>query len=118
MTRNERLKAFEMRLDGHNWSEIANELGYSLNGVKHDLMNVVMSKTRQVNCAFPVIRRYIEEHCDGSIRAFSNACGLSYGSLYYRLGGRASVPEAYQKIICDLIGMPRDIVFQRDEEDY
>ena len=29
MTKHERLKAFEMRLDGSNWSEIGRELGYS-----------------------------------------------------------------------------------------
>lgn len=29
MTKQERLKAFEMRLDGRNWSEIGRELGYS-----------------------------------------------------------------------------------------
>ena len=37
MTREERIKAFTMRIDGHNWQEIAREIGYADCTIKNDL---------------------------------------------------------------------------------
>ena len=40
MTRSERMKAFEMRLGGANWSEIGRELGYTSTTVRCDLVKI------------------------------------------------------------------------------
>lgn len=49
MTKHERLKAFEMRLDGSSWSKIGRELGYTSATIHKDLLGCVMTKPRQVN---------------------------------------------------------------------
>ena len=51
MTKQERLKAFEMRLDGCNWSQIARAVGFSSTTVHLDLVGFELSRPRLVNCA-------------------------------------------------------------------
>ena len=117
MTKQERLKALEMRLDGSNWSEIGRALGYSSTAVKQDLQGCVLTKPRQVHCVYPVIRRIITEDYGGSVRAFADACGISYGAMYYTLSGKCFVPEERQEIISAAIGIPPAEAFVREAED-
>ena len=117
MTKQERLKAFEMRLDGSNWSEIGRELGYSSTTVKQDLLGCVMAKPRQVTCVYPAIRRIITEEYGGSVSAFADACGISYNAMYYTLSGKCFVSEERQEIISAAIGIPPAEAFVREAED-
>ena len=61
MTKQERMKAFEMRIDGCNWTQIGRALGYASTTVQQDLMGCIMAKPRQVNCVYPAIKRVIVE---------------------------------------------------------
>ena len=94
MTKQERLKAFEMRLDGSSWAEIADALGYTANTVQCDLKACMIAAPRQVNCVYPAIRRIITERYGGSVRSFASACGVSQNSMYAVLPGK-SRPNAY-----------------------
>lgn len=116
MTRKDRLKAFEMRLDGSSWSEIGSALGYAATTVKQDLRGCVMAPPRQVTCVYPAIRRVITEDYGGSVRAFADACGITYGAMYYALSGKHSVKPERQKIICTVVGLPPAETFAREEE--
>ena len=116
MTKQERMKAFEMRLDGSNWSEIGRELGYSSTTIKQDLLGCVMTKPRQVTCVYPAIRRIITEEYGGSVSAFADACGISYGAMYYTLSGKCFVPPERQEVISKAIGLPPVEAFEREEE--
>lgn len=117
MTKHERLKAFEMRLDGFNWSAIARELGYSSTTVQQDLQGCILVKPRQVNCVYPAIRRIITDKYGGSVRAFAADCGISYGAMYYTLSGKCYVPVERQKIISNVLGIPTVEAFEREEDD-
>ena len=117
MTKQERLKAFEMRLDGSNWSEIGRAIGYSSTAVQQDLQGCVLTKPRQVTCVYPAIRRIITEEYGGSVSAFADACGISYGAMYYTLSGKCFVPEERQEIISAAIGIPPAEAFVREAED-
>lgn len=117
MTKHERLKAFEMRLDGSSWSEIGRELGYSSTAIHKDLLGCVMTKPRQVTCVYPAIRRIITEEYGGSVSAFADACGISYGAMYYTLSGKCFVPKERQEIISAAIGIPPAEAFVREAED-
>lgn len=50
MTKQECMKAFEMRLNGRNWSEIGRELGYTSTAVRDDLLLCVSARPHQVTC--------------------------------------------------------------------
>ena len=116
MTKQERLKAFEMRLDGSNWSEIGRELGYTSTTVKQDLQGCVLSKPYQINCAYPAIRRIITDRYDGSIRALADACGITYNAMYYTMSGKCIVSDQRKKIIANVLGIPPDEAFQREDD--
>ena len=88
MTKEERLKAFQMRLDGETWADIGKTLGYAHNTVQQDLKMVVCGEPWNVNCVYPSIKKIIIRDYGGSIAAFSRACGISNTSLYYTLTGR------------------------------
>lgn len=115
MTKQERLKAFEMRLDGSNWSEIGRAIGYSSTAVRQDLLGCVMTRPRQVACAYPAIRRIITEDYGGSVSAFAKECGISNGAMYYTLSGKCFVKPERQAIICNVIGIPPGTAFEREE---
>lgn len=116
MTKQERLQAFEMRLDGSSWSEIGRALGYSSSNVQQDLKGCVLSKPRQINCVYPVIRRIIRDDYGGSIGAFADACGMTYPSMYYMLSGKCLVNPARQAAISAVLGLPPAEVFAREED--
>ena len=117
MTKHERLKAFEMRLDGSNWSEIGRAIGYSSTTVQQDLQGCVLTKPRQVNCVYPVIRRIITEDYGGSVRTFAQDCGITYNAMYYTLSGKCIVSDQRKKIIANVLGIPPEEAFQREEDD-
>ena len=85
MTKQERLKAFEMRLDGCNWSQIARAVGYSSTTVHQDLLGCVMTRPRLVNCAYPAIRQIITDQYGGSVSAFAAALGMTQGDVLHPL---------------------------------
>ena len=116
MTKQERLKAFEMRLDESNWSEIGRELGYTSTTVKQDLQGCVLSKPYQINCAYPAIRRIITDRYDGSIRALADACGITYNAMYYTMSGKCIVSDQRKKIIANVLGIPPEEAFQREDD--
>ena len=116
MTKQERLKAFEMRLDGSNWSEIGRELGYTSTTVKQDLQGCILSKPYQVNCVYPAIRRIITDRYDGSIRALADACGITYNAMYYTMSGKCIVSDQRKKIISNDLGIPPEEAFQREDD--
>ena len=116
MTKHERLKAFEMRLDGSNWSEIGRELGYTSTTVKQDLQGCILSKPYQVNCVYPAIRRIITDRYDGSIRALADACGITYNAMYYTMSGKCIVSDQRKKIIANVLGIPPEEAFQREDD--
>ena len=117
MTKQERLKAFEMRLDGCKWIEIARALGYTSTTVKQDLQGCVLSKPYQINCAYPAIRRIITDRYDGSIRALADACGITYNAMYYTMSGKCIVSDQRKNKIANVLGIPPEEAFQREEDD-
>ena len=90
MTKEERLQALEMRLDGHSWTEIGKALGYTRQAVQQDMQHCISGYPRTVNCVYPVLKEIITEQYGSSISAFTRACGLPDSSLYYVLSGRGA----------------------------
>lgn len=93
MTRSERLRAFEMRIDGATWKEIGAALNYEPSTVCNDITLCVHSIPKQVRCCYPAIRDVIARDY-GSIRAFADHCGLPANTLYYLFGDPRRRPAA------------------------
>ena len=116
MTKQERLKAFEMRLDGCNWSEIGRQLGYTSNTVREDLLSCILSSPYRVRCVYPALRSVIEARYGGSISAFAGACGISYNTMYCMLTGKREIKGEKTADICAAAGLSPSEAFQREED--
>lgn len=115
MTNPERLRAFEMRLDGASWPAIAAQLHYTPESIKRDLSACIKSVPHQIQCVYPAIRRAIADRY-GTVRAFSQQTGLSSNTLYYIFSGRVACPS---KKVADAIllatGLTYEEAFRREE---
>lgn len=114
MTRDERMKAFELRLDGLTWDEIADIVGYSSSNVEVDLKSCVNGRKRKSVCIYPTLRNILVREYGGSIHRFAGAVGMSYGSTYSCLTGRSS-PEKNGYRICAFLGMTPEEAFGKKE---
>lgn len=82
MTREERELAFEMRLDGETWEEIAEKLGYDAESVRQDMLRAINKRQRGNAVIYPAIADYIKVHCNGSIYIFACRCNMSKSTMY------------------------------------
>lgn len=115
MTRQERMKAFEMRLDGKSWAEIGRTLGYSHSTVYGDLRLCILSQKKPVPCIYPALSEIISCEYDGSIAAFAERCGASYNAMYSVLSGRTT-PKSLGHRICTATGLSYAEAFRLSEE--
>lgn len=94
MTRKERMRAFNMRLDGATWSQIDAALGYETGATHIDMKNVLFGRFRNPNIVYPVLKRWVMRHCEGSIFQLHKLSGISKMRLYDICAGkRAPTPE-------------------------
>lgn len=115
MTKRERMKAFELRLEGKSWTRIAEALDYTPATVKEDLLSCITARPRQVNCVFPAIRKIIAEEYGGSVRAFAEDCGISHTAMYYFLSGRRSTTATRKARICAVLNLSPGAAFRRED---
>lgn len=114
MTRQERIKAFEMRLDGKSWPEIGRVLGYSHSTVYGDLRICILSQKKAVPCIYPALAEIIMQDYGGSIRAFAERCGASYNAMYSVLSGRTTT-KSLGAGICSVTGLSHEEAFRLKE---
>ena len=115
MTRFERIKAFEMRLDGKTWTEIGAALGYTANGVRLDIIHCIKYTPRQISCVYPAIRTYIEANCGGSVQQFTRNCGIPYSTLSNILTGRFAPSMPTASAILKETGLTFDEAFRLED---
>lgn len=112
MTNEDRLKAFEMHLNGVPWAEIGKALGYSSSTIFSDLRAcVAATHSSGKRCVYPAIWAYIADRCGGSIREFADQCGMPYGSVYNAITGRDSVSLKRRRRMAEVVGLPVEEAF-------
>lgn len=114
MTYNERMKAFELRIQGNPWGEIAKVIGYSPATVERDLKSIVNGTKRKCICIYPRISEVLIRDYNGSIQAFANSCGVSYGSMYECLTGKTQSPKVIARI-CEFMDLSPNQAFRKDD---
>lgn len=114
MTNDERMRAFEMRLEGRTWADISRELGYTISGIQSDLLGAVQAGPRQPSIIYPAIRRYVLDHYGGVVRKFALDLGISYNTLYPALSGRRRINLCLEDAICQKMGVPPEVAFREE----
>lgn len=61
MTREEKVKAFEMSLDGATFQEIADAFGVSRQCIEQGLTRKIWRAPKKFECVFPVLKRWLDE---------------------------------------------------------
>lgn len=112
MTNEDRLKAFEMHLNGIPWAEIGKTLGYSSSTVFSDLRScVAATHSSGSRCVYPAIWAFIADRCGGSIREFANQCGMPYGSVYNGITGRDAMSLKRRRRMAEVVGLSMQETF-------
>lgn len=117
MTRDERVAAFQMRLDGKSWAQIGAALGYEPDSVAIDLKRCIQRGPRHPVIVYPAIAAYITAHCGGSIYQFAGLCGLRPGSVYDPLAGRCTVSQKMAEAVCAATGLTYEEAFRRNAKE-
>lgn len=114
MTYEDRLKAFEMRLIGMTWDQIAAELHYGSSSIAAEMRSIVNGRAMRGACIYPAMRQIINRDYNGSIYKFAEASGLPYGRVYNCLTGR-TIPSKTGQLICDFLKMTPEQVFGKKD---
>ena len=115
MTREERMQAFAMRLDGCGWAQIGQALGYEPESVAVDLKRCIQRGPRTPRIVYPAIAEYITKQCGGSVYRFACLCGLSPSALYAPLGGRRHMTKDVADAIIAATGLSRKAAFKKED---
>ena len=100
MTRNDRMLAFRLRLDGLSWRQVGTALGYDPRSVQRDMEQVVSRGQRRPKTPYVGFSRYITQYCGGSMREFARQCELPYSTVYAVLsGGRCAGEETLERML-------------------
>lgn len=100
MTRNDRIQAFRLRLDGLSWRQVGEVLGYDGRSVQRDVEQVVRRGQRRPKTPYAGFSSYIIRFCGGSIQEFARQCCLPYSTVYAVLtGDRAAGEETLERLL-------------------
>ena len=118
MTKEQLTKAFELRVDGLTYDEIAEHMGVSRQAV-HEALHRAMDNGRvYAKCVYPGLRRWMIDH-NISRRQLALALrpGVKPGWLYYKLEGRFRLSMGDVKAILKYTGMTFEEAFGEEEQD-
>ena len=120
MTKEELMKAFEMRIDGYTYEEIADKLCYTAGNIQYALKSAyrgdkaTLRRAQRQGCAYPnLITEIFNSHA--SLKDFSRTCGVNYLTLCNTLN-KVSQPKPHtiQKLV-ERTGKPAEYLFATKE---
>ena len=111
MTRNDKMLAFCLRLDGLSWRQVGLALGYDGRSVQRDVEQVVRRGQRRPKTPYAGFSRYITQHCGGSIREFAHQCALPYSTVYAVLSGERAAGEETLERMLSCTGLTAEAAF-------
>ena len=115
MTREEKIEAFSMRLDGYTFQEIGERFGVSKTAVQQILQRAVSSNgTVHSKWVYPNLRDWIIEQ-GLSLSQMSQMFGLSVNSISTYLLGKMDPPYSFIKAVLKVSGMSFEEAFYREE---
>ena len=117
MTREERIKAFSMRLDGCSWQEIGKKMGYEPATVFGDVSRCIHKKRRNLPIVYPALCEICVHQFDGSISKMATAMGVSDSTLRNQLNGTCPPSGNTIRIVTEVFGLSFKDAFGRTDRD-
>ena len=119
MTREQKIEAFTMRIDGYAYQEIANKMGISQQAVRDCLLRSISRDSRNTrlfaHCVYPNILKYMCNH-KMSLSGLANAAELNPNIVSRVLEGRNFTKTSIDKIL-KATGMTYEEAFWRKENE-
>lgn len=119
MTNEERITACMMRLKYYDWSEIADELGYTPTTVREDLFKHIFNHRQKGNHGFglfPVIKAWSQREQVG-LTEFSKKMGYTKYYVSMVLNRRSPMTEVFLDRLCEVTGLAREEIFMTEKEE-
>lgn len=114
MTREEKLKAFEMKMDGYSLTEIADELGYTKQWISAMFQWVMDEKRKNSNIIYPEIYKFMKLRQYTITTLSKKLCyNVSTVSLYLR--GKKKPSQKFIYSMEQLAHIDREKLFRREE---
>lgn len=111
MTREEKITAFTMRLDGYTCREIGERMGCTGENVSDSLRRVLNRRRPFARCIYPEITRWMRESGTTAVR-LAEAVHYSPDTVYAYLGGYSRPSEAFEECLEQVTGIGKEILFQ------
>lgn len=117
MTKQQKLKAFEMLLDGFTYAEIAKEFDTSRQNIQQSISTVGGARKPRESIIYPNLKRWLKEN-NYSVSMLSTDIGyksLNNAPLYKKLRGESPIPIYLARKIMALTGMSFEVCFELEE---
>ena len=120
MTRDQKIEAFTMRIDGYSYREIADKMGISKQAAQ-DTLKTCLSRGGWdqafcEKCVYPNIFKYMQDH-KINLSEFSTSTGIVYSNLSKFLKGASNPSQASIDKILKATGMTYEEAFWREENE-
>lgn len=117
MTKQQKLKAFEMLLDGFTYAEIAKEFDTSMQNIQQSISAVGGAKKPLESIIYPNLKRWLREN-NYSVSMLNTDIGYKSSNnapLYKKLRGESPIPIYLARKIMALTGMSFEVCFELEE---
>lgn len=117
MTKQQKLKAFEMLLDGFTYAEIAKEFDTSRQNIQQAISTAGGAKKPRESIIYPNLKRWLKEN-NYSVSMLSTDIGFKSSNiapLYKKLRGESPIPIYLARKIMALTGMSFEVCFELEE---
>ena len=113
MTREDKLKAFAMRLDGYMFQEIADEFGVTRQYIQQMFSDETTGRKKVALCIYPGIEKWMR---DNRVTAYKlnkmmGIWGKNAAPMYNRLNGTTEFVLNEIKLLLEVTGMTFDEAF-------
>ena len=116
MTNEERQIAFQMRLEGCSWEQIAERLHYADgHTVWADMRRLVFGEVKKPNTIYPNLQKLISEKFGGSIRSFCVFCDIPRTTMRELLEGKRAPNSDQISAIAFATGLKPEVAFARED---
>lgn len=118
MTRDEKVTAFTMLVDGYSYRKIGAYLGYSGSSVFDALRRIVSGGYRKTHfaCIYPRIYTWMRDNRMDVPKLAEKMCYTS-ATLYTYFSGRGEPSNAFRESLVKLTGMAEEELFERESSD-
>lgn len=114
MTRDEKIQAFAMRIDGYTLEEIADKFGVTREWIRQMLYKSVSCDNYRRKYVYPEITKWMFEN-NINQKDICEMTGYKQNAVSYILIGRNQPSLKFISAICDAMQMQPSVAFKRED---